>query len=63
LTWCDGLADIDLDALCAFHERHGRIGTLTAVHPPGRFGRLMLDADEVVAFREQVLDPDEWIIR
>lgn len=61
LTWCDGLADIDLDRLRAYHEGHGRIGTLTAVHPPGRFGRLALDGDEVAAFREKVLDPDEWI--
>ena len=47
LTWCDGLADIDLDALRAFHERHGRLATLSAVHPPARFGRLTLDGDEV----------------
>ena len=39
LTWCDGLADIDLDKLRAFHQAHGRLATLTAVHPPARFGR------------------------
>jgi glucose-1-phosphate cytidylyltransferase len=61
LTWCDGLADIDLDALRAFHEGHGRLATLSAVHPPGRFGRLTLDGDEVRAFREKEIDRDEWI--
>jgi glucose-1-phosphate cytidylyltransferase len=61
LTWCDGLADVRLDRLLAFHERHGRIGTLTAVHPPGRFGRLDLAGDQVVAFKEKIEDPNEWI--
>jgi glucose-1-phosphate cytidylyltransferase len=61
LTWCDGLADIDLGALGAFHERHGRLATLSAVHPPARFGRLGLDGDRVTAFREKEIDRDEWI--
>ena len=61
LTWCDGLADIDLGALCAFHERHGRLATLSAVHPPARFGRLTLEGDEVRAFREKAIEADEWI--
>jgi glucose-1-phosphate cytidylyltransferase len=61
LTWCDGLADVDLHRLRAFHEGHGRIGTLTAVHPPGRFGRLALQGDQIAAFREKTVDPDEWI--
>jgi glucose-1-phosphate cytidylyltransferase len=61
LTWCDGLADIDLAALLAFHERHGRLATLTAVRPPARFGRLALDGDAVRAFEEKTLAPDEWI--
>jgi glucose-1-phosphate cytidylyltransferase len=61
LTWCDGLADVDLGALRAFHERHGRLATLSAVHPPARFGRLTLDGDEVRAFREKEIAGDEWI--
>ena len=61
LTWCDGLADIDLRRLRAFHEGHGRLATLTAVHPPPRFGRLDLEGEAVSAFREKVIDPDEWI--
>jgi glucose-1-phosphate cytidylyltransferase len=61
LTWCDGLADVDLGALCAFHEARGRLATLSAVHPPARFGRLDLDGDRVTAFREKEVDRDEWI--
>jgi glucose-1-phosphate cytidylyltransferase len=61
LTWCDGLADVDLRKLGAFHQAHGRLATLTAVHPPPRFGRLSLDGDQVIAFREKVSDDDEWI--
>ena len=61
LTWCDGLADIDLDQLLAFHRRHGRLATLTAVHPPARFGRLMLEGSTVHEFQEKTVDPNEWI--
>lgn len=61
LTWCDGLSDVDLDKLRAFHAGHGRIGTLTAIHPPARFGRLALSGDRIVAFQEKVVDPSEWI--
>jgi glucose-1-phosphate cytidylyltransferase len=61
LTWCDGLADVDLGQLRAFHERHGRLVTLSAVHPPARFGRLTLEGDRVAAFREKEIDRDEWI--
>lgn len=61
LTWCDGLADVDLPRLRAFHRAHGRLATLTAVHPPARFGRLSLAGDRITAFREKTIDPDEWI--
>lgn len=61
LTWCDGLADVDLDELLAFHRAHGRLATLTAIHPPGRFGRLALDGSRVASFSEKTIDPDEWI--
>jgi glucose-1-phosphate cytidylyltransferase len=61
LTWCDGLADVDLHRLREFHEAHGRLATLTAVHPPARFGRLTLAGDRISAFHEKTVDPDEWI--
>lgn len=61
LTWCDGLADVDLHRLRHFHEAHGRLATLTAVHPPPRFGRLRLAGDRVTAFAEKTRAADEWI--
>lgn len=61
LTWCDGLADVDLNQLRAFHEAHGRIGTLTAIHPPARFGRIELAGDRIVQFREKTTGETEWI--
>jgi glucose-1-phosphate cytidylyltransferase len=61
LTWCDGLANVDLDQLLAFHYAHGRLATLTAIHPPAKFGRLAIDGDQVTAFREKEIDPKEWV--
>jgi glucose-1-phosphate cytidylyltransferase len=53
MTYGDGLADIDLTALIAFHHAHGRLATITAVHPPGRFGALGRDGAAVRAFTEK----------
>ena len=52
-TYGDGVADIDIKALVAFHKAHGRKATMTAVMPPGRFGALELDGDAVVRFLEK----------
>ena len=61
LTWGDGVADIDIDALLAFHRRHGRLATLTAVRPPARFGHLELDGDVVSEFSEKPQTGEGWI--
>lgn len=61
LTWVDGLSDIDLHALLQFHRSHGRHATLTAVHPPSRFGHLVLDGDRVIQFKEKPRIVDNWI--
>lgn len=61
MTWCDGIADIDLSRLLDFHRSHGRIATVTAVHPPPRFGRLRLRGDMVASFEEKPPSPHEWI--
>ncbi|NYZ15982.1 glucose-1-phosphate cytidylyltransferase [Azospirillum sp. RWY-5-1] len=61
LTWCDGLADVDLAALLAFHRSHGRLATVTAVQPPGRFGHLTLDGDAVTGFEEKPERSGHWI--
>lgn len=53
LTYGDGLADVDLEALLAFHTAHGKLGTVTGVRPPSRFGELVLDGTTVRAFEEK----------
>jgi glucose-1-phosphate cytidylyltransferase len=60
-TYGDGVADIDLSALIEFHERHGGLATLTAVHPPARFGRLELSEGRVTHFGEKMQSQDGWI--
>lgn len=60
LTWGDGVADIDLRRLLEFHRSHGRLATVTAVHPPARFGQLEMDGDQVASFSEKPLDQG-WI--
>ncbi|MDF2603656.1 glucose-1-phosphate cytidylyltransferase [Sphingomonas sp.] len=52
-TYGDGVADIDVAQLVAFHKAHGRRATITSVTPPGRFGSLEFDGDRVAAFREK----------
>ncbi len=52
-TYGDGVANIDITGLVAFHKRHGRRATITAVAPPGRFGALEFDGDLVTHFREK----------
>jgi glucose-1-phosphate cytidylyltransferase len=53
LTYGDGLSDVDLTALAAFHRQHGREATVTAVAPPGRFGALEIDQGRVERFSEK----------
>jgi glucose-1-phosphate cytidylyltransferase len=53
LTYGDGLADIDLRALLAFHQQHGKLATVTAVHPPSRFGEMELHESRVIEFAEK----------
>jgi glucose-1-phosphate cytidylyltransferase len=61
LTYGDGIGDIDLKALLAFHRSHGRLVTLTAVRPPARFGGLIFDGDMVVRFTEKPQAGEGWI--
>jgi glucose-1-phosphate cytidylyltransferase len=61
LTWGDGVADVDLDKLLAFHRSHGKLATLTAVRPPARFGKLNLEGDQVVKFEEKPQLGEGWI--
>jgi glucose-1-phosphate cytidylyltransferase len=59
-TYGDGLADLDLRALVAFHRAHGRAATVTAVQPAGRFGALDLDGDVVTSFEEKPRGDGSW---
>lgn len=61
LTWGDGVSTVNLHKLLAFHRRHGRLATVTAVRPPARFGRLELDGDQVVSFEEKPQMREGWI--
>ncbi len=61
LTWGDGVSDIDLKALLAFHRSHGKLATLTAVRPPARFGHLDLQGDQIVDFSEKPQTREGWI--
>ena len=52
-TYGDGLSTVDLAKLVAFHEEHGRVATLTTVHPPARFGEMVIQDDQVTRFSEK----------
>jgi glucose-1-phosphate cytidylyltransferase len=61
LTWGDGVSDINIHDLLAFHRSHGKLATLTAVRPPARFGHLELDGDQVMEFSEKPQTREGWI--
>jgi len=60
-TYADGLAKIDLNALLAFHRSHGKLATVTVVHPPSRFGKLVIEGDLVRNFMEKPPESEGWI--
>ena len=61
LTYGDGVADVNIRDLIAFHKSHERIATVTAVRPPGRFGSLNVQGQTVTRFLEKPLDQGAWI--
>ena len=61
MTYGDGLGDIDISASIAFHRAHGRLATMTATQPPGRFGSLGLDGSRVTKFLEKPQGDGGWI--
>jgi glucose-1-phosphate cytidylyltransferase len=60
-TYGDGVADIDLSALIAFHREQGRLATVTAVQPPGRFGAMEVDDKRVLRFQEKPRGDGGWM--
>jgi len=60
-TYGDGVANVDIKALVAFHKAQKVRGTLTAVQPPGRFGALVLKGERVTSFQEKPKGDGGWI--
>jgi glucose-1-phosphate cytidylyltransferase len=61
LTYGDGVADIDINALLKFHRSHGKMVTVTAVHPGARFGELLIENEKVASFQEKPQMGQGWI--
>jgi len=61
LTYGDGVADIDINALVDFHKSHGKMVTVSAVHPGARFGELDMEGDRVASFKEKPQTTQGWI--
>jgi glucose-1-phosphate cytidylyltransferase len=61
LTYGDGVADVDISALLAFHSAHGLLATVTAVRPPGRFGAMEVVDGRVTTFSEKPQGDRGWI--
>ncbi|HEY2934570.1 MAG TPA: glucose-1-phosphate cytidylyltransferase [Acidobacteriota bacterium] len=61
LTWGDGVSDLNLHDLLAFHRSHGKLATLTAVRPPARFGHLQINGGRVLEFSEKPQTKEGWI--
>lgn len=53
LTYGDGVSNVDIKDLIAFHKSHGKLATLTAVYPPPKFGDLKTDGDRIISFSEK----------
>lgn len=61
LTYGDGVADINLERLLAFHRSHGKMVTVTAVHPGARFGELLIEDKQVMSFQEKPQMGQGWV--
>jgi len=61
VTYGDGVTDLDIRKLLAFHKSHGKIGTVTGVHPPSRYGELRIVGNTVYSFREKPQEEEATI--
>ena len=61
LTYGDGVANINVEELVAFHKSHGKVATVTAVRPPARFGAMAFEGDTVLNFKEKPQTGEGWI--
>lgn len=60
-TYGDGLADLNIEDEIKFHRNHGKLATVCAVQPPGRYGALLLEGERVSGFQEKPLGDGGWI--
>jgi glucose-1-phosphate cytidylyltransferase len=60
-TYGDGVADININELLAFHKSHGKLATVTTVRSPARFGRIAFTGDHVMEFYEKPQAAEGWI--
>jgi len=61
MTYGDGVSDVDVNKLIAFHKSHGKLATITAVRPPARFGGISFDGNQVTLFDEKPQIGEGWI--
>lgn len=61
LSYGDGVADIDVEALIQFHKSHGKMVTITAVRPSARFGELEINENQIISFKEKPQTGQGWI--
>ena len=61
LTYGDGIADINIDKLVKFHKSHGKMVTVSAVHPGARFGELKMDDNQIISFKEKPQMGQGWV--
>lgn len=61
VTYGDGVSDVNIKELLMFHEKHGKLATVTAVHPSSRFGELKIDKEMVTIFQEKPQVHEGWI--
>lgn len=61
LTYGDGLSNVDLNNIVTFHKSHGKMVTVTAVHPGARFGELEMEGHKVTSFKEKPQTGQGWI--
>jgi glucose-1-phosphate cytidylyltransferase len=60
-TYGDGVSDLDVSALVEYHREHGKLATVTAVQPPGRWGTMAVDDDRVESFHEKPRGDGAWV--
>ena len=60
-TYGDGVSDVDISKLILYHKKQGKMATVTAVQPPGRFGTLNIERDQVIEFTEKPQGDGSWI--